>query len=128
MEFLDTYNPRTDFIKSAKDKLEIKIEHFDIVAIHKLPTKTETKFKTKKFHFHETKFSLLKKASKLKNSNIYINEHLTKKNSDIFYKARQLRKVNKLHSCWTINGSTFIKLTENSNKKRISHIDELEDL
>ena len=52
------------YIKFAKDKLEIKIEPFDIVAIHKLPTKTETIFKTiVKFHFHETKFSLLKKAS-----------------------------------------------------------------
>ena len=51
------------------------------------------------FHFNETKFNLLKNSKKLKDTNIFINEHLTKVNSEIYYRARQLRKHNKIFNC-----------------------------
>ena len=37
--FLDSDNPRSDFIKFVDVKLNEKIENVDIVAIHKLPSK-----------------------------------------------------------------------------------------
>ena len=52
-----------------------------------------------------------------KDTGIYINEHLTKINSDIFFRAMLLRKHNLIHSCWKSNGITFIKLQENITKK-----------
>ena len=35
---------------------------------------------------------VMKNARKLKVSNVYINEHLTKRNSDLSYKARKYKK------------------------------------
>ena len=85
--FLETKNPRNTFIEFAKNKLDTKINYLDIVEIHRLPTRNEQQYKTiVKFHFNETKFNLLKNSKKLKDTNIYINEHLTKVNSEIYYR------------------------------------------
>ena len=104
-------------------KLNEKIENIDIVAIHKVPSK-DNKFSKiiVKLHFHETKYNILKNAKKLQNTGIYINEHLTNINADIF--VRVLRKDKLINSCWTSNGITFIKLQENSTKKRILNLSE----
>ena len=40
---------------------------------------------------------------------MYINDYLTKYNSEIFYKAMNLLKDSKIKYCWTVNGITFIK-------------------
>ena len=66
----------------------------------------------------------LKMQKKLTDTGIYINENLTKINSDIFFRARVLRKDKLIHICWTSNGITFIKLQENSTKKRILNFTE----
>ena len=58
--FLDSNNPRSDFIEFVDVKLNEKIENVDIVAIYKLPSKD--KFFSKiivKLHFHETKYNIL---------------------------------------------------------------------
>ena len=117
--FLDSDNPRSDFIEFVDVKLNEKIENFDIVAIHKLSSKDKKISKIiVKLHFHETKYNILKNAKKLrKDTGIYINENLTNINADIFFRARVLRKDKLIHSCWTSNGITFIKLQENSTKK-----------
>ena len=116
--FLDSDNPRSDFIEFEDVKLNEKIENFDIVAIHKLLSKDNNISKIiVKLYFHETKCNILKNAKKLKDTGIYINEHLTNINADIFFRARVLKKDKLIHSCWTSNGITFIKLQENSNKK-----------
>lgn len=120
-------NPRSDFINFAKEKLDIIVDPFDIVQIHKLPSKKNYKTIVK-FHFHDTKFNIFKNCKKLKNTNIYINEHLTKINSDIFYKARSLYKEKKIFSCWTTNGVTFIKIKVNSIKTKISKITDYNEL
>ena len=61
---------------------------------------------------------------KLKDTGIYINEHLTTINSDIFVRARVLRKDKLIHICCTANDITFITLQENSTKKRILNLTE----
>ena len=101
-------------------KLNEKLKILYIVAIHKLPSK-DTKISKiiVNLHFHETKYNILKNAKKLKDTGIYINEHLTNINADIFVMAQVLRKDKLIHSCWTSNGITFIKLQENSTTKRI---------
>lgn len=39
----------------------------------------------------------------IKGSDMFINEHLTKKNTDFARKTRSLRKQNKIQSRWTTN-------------------------
>lgn len=40
---------------------------------------------------------------------MFVNEHLTKKNGNIAYAARQLRKANKIKVTWTRNCKVFIR-------------------
>ena len=113
-------NKKSEFINFVKNQLNIDIDPYDIVAIHELPNKNKDIYKTiVKFHFHETKSKIFKNIKKLKDTNIYINDHLTKYNSEIFYKARNLLKDSKIKYCWTVNGITFIKKTESSEKEKI---------
>ncbi len=75
------------------------------------------------------KTALLKQGRKLKGSNVYINEHLSKFNADIAKKARYLKKLKKIQSTWTANCKVFIKLNgtpEEAMVKAIRNIDELD--
>ena len=113
-------NKKSEFVNFVKNQLNIDIDPYDVVAIHVLPNKNKDIYKTiVKFHFHETKSKIFKNIKKLKDTNIYINDHLTKYNSEIFYKARNLLKDSKIKYCWTVNGITFIKKTESSEKDKI---------
>jgi len=45
----------------------------------------------------------------LRDEKIYISEDLTAAESRLFYKARQLKKMNLIHSTWTKEGKTYIR-------------------
>ena len=45
----------------------------------------------------KSKIEVLKNVRKLKGSNVYINEHLTKKNGEIAQKVRLLTREDKQH-------------------------------
>ena len=81
-----------------------------------------------KLHHNSTKFEIIKNSKKLKGTDTYINEHLTQFNSDIFYKARQLRKDKVILHCWTINGITFIIKNEDSSPVKITDINKFSDI
>ena len=57
----------------------------------------------------KNKDALLRQGRKLKGTQVYINEHLTKKNADIAKRARSLKKSNKIQGTWTTNCKVFIK-------------------
>ena len=49
-------NKKSEFINFVKNKLNIDIDPYDVLAIHELPNKNKDIYKTiVKFHFHETK-------------------------------------------------------------------------
>ena len=113
-------NKKSEFINFVKHQLNIDIDPND-VEIHELPNKNKDIYKTiVKFHFHETKNKIFKNIKKLKDTNIY--KRSFKYNSEIFYKARNLLKVSKIKYCWTVNGITFIKKTESSEKETILNL------
>ena len=58
----------------------------------------------------------MKKILRQQKRNIYINEHLTKRASDLYYKARKLVKNDKIFAAWTRNGQVFIKQTKEQLK------------
>lgn|SRR6218665_1201169 len=57
----------------------------------------------------------------LKNSSksvpVYINEHLTRLNSEIFAKTKGLVKEKPLHSIWTREGLIYISVTDSSEER-----------
>ena len=50
---------------------------------------------------------------------IFINEHLTALNAQIFANARKLKKENKISNVWTYNCSVFIKKLGSSKEKGV---------
>ena len=122
-------NKKSEFINLVKNQLNIDIDPYNFVAIHELPNKNKDIYKTiVKFHFHETKSKIFKNIKKLKDTNIYINDILTKYNSEIFYKARNLLKDSKIKYCWTVNGITFIKKTESSEKEKFLNLSDFNSI
>lgn len=76
------------------------------------------------------KVALLKQGKKLKGTDVYMNDHLTKSNADIAKKARQLRREKKIQQTWTANCKVFIKLNgppENAKVLVIRNIEELNE-
>ena len=69
---------------------------------------------------------MLMQAKKLKCTNVYLNEHLTKKNGDIAQEARMLRKQKKITATWTRNGNVWIREQEESQAMMIRDLKELE--
>lgn len=108
----------------------ISVSNEDIEACHILPRKDKQKPATVIMRFvnRKKKSALLRQGRKLKGSNVYINEHLTKKNADIARVARLLRKQNKIQSTWTSNCRIYIKLRGTPEEAKTVWIRELQDL
>lgn len=71
---------------------------------------------------------LLKQGRNLKGSNVYINEHLTKRHADIARKARFLKKHGKIQHTWTANCKIFIKLNGSPEQAKVMVIKNIEEL
>lgn len=74
------------------------------------------------------KVALLRQGRNLKGTNVYINEHLTRKNAAIARQARLLRKESKIQGTWTSNCRVFIKLNGSPEQARIIWIKEVNEL
>jgi hypothetical protein len=51
---------------------------------------------------------------------IFINEHLSKMNSSLFFDARKMVKEHRIHSAWTRGGAVFVKKTSVAIPTKIS--------
>lgn len=102
----------------------------DIEACHVLKRKDKQKPAAVIMRFvnRKQKAAVLKQGWKLKGSNVYINEHLTIKNSEIARNARLLKKQKKIQSTWTSNCKVFIKLLGTPEEAKTMWIKELHEL
>jgi hypothetical protein len=66
----------------------------------------------------KTKSRILLNGGNLKGTNVYMNEHLTKRNADLARTARQLKKDGKIFNTWTRDCKVFIRETP-KGKSRI---------
>lgn len=74
---------------------------------------------------HEAK--QLRQAKQLKGMGVYLNEHLTKKNTDIARRARMLWKWNKIQAAWTRNCKVMIRLNGTPEEAKVHIIRELKE-
>ena len=74
------------------------------------------------------KTALLKQGRKLKGTNVFINEHLTKRNADIARKARFMKKQGKIQHTWTSNCKVFIKLNGTPEQAKVMVIRNIEEM
>lgn len=109
---------------------DIDIDSSAISACHVLPRK-DNKAKPAiiiRFVNRKNKNGLLRQAKKFRGTDVYLNENLTKKNSDIARQARALRKQSKIQGTWTRNCKVWIKLNGTPEEAKVIMIRELADL
>ena len=120
----------TAFLRSKN----ISIDESSIEACHVLPSRTLMNKPSMpvmiiRFANSKHKVELLKQGRNLRGTNVYINEHLTKKNAEIARKARWLRKQGKIQSTWTASCKVFIMplgAPENARGLCVKSIDQLD--
>ena len=119
-----------NFVNFAKEKLGVHMQTSDIIDIHVLPnTARKTAFSDQRksttstrtivrFSNRRVRDEVYASRTMLKrgNTNIYINEHLTPANSELFKKTRECKTAKKILNTWTNNGKVMVKLLNGSNK------------
>ena len=116
---------------------DIPLDSSNIAACHTLPQRQNYKGKNTRpnilirFVSRKHKIEVLKNAKKLKDTGVYVNEHLTKRNGEIAKQARILRKAKKIQDTWTRNCKVMVRLNddgtpENAKVLTIRDIKELE--
>ena len=131
MDVMSTELQVAEFLQSKGIELDCN----NIEACHPLPRKKDDnkdnpgppavilRFANRKF-----KTALLKQGKMLKGTDVFINEHLSKKNADIARKARQLKKQKKIQNTWSANCKIFIKLNGNAEEAKVICIKNIADL
>ncbi len=78
-----------------------------------------------KFHDPDFKNMLMNKKGKLRGTSVYIREHLTAHQLDIYTQAKQAQKNDVLYKVWQRNGQIFGCDTENDRGSVIHDLDAL---
>lgn len=111
------------------EKYDMRIESNNISTCHVLPKRKNGKSSIiVRFTNRKSKVELLRNARKLYGTNVYVNEHLTKKNAEIAKEARLLRKQKKINATWTRNCKIMIRENGPEDTAQIKWIKELNDL
>lgn len=74
------------------------------------------------------KSALMSQRAKLRGSDVFINENLTRKNAGIAWKARVLKKDKKIDNTWVHNCRVFIKTNGAPEESRVLIIKEEQEL
>lgn len=108
----------------------VEVDYNNIEACHPLPRKNDSDKPAiiVRFANRKHKTALLKQGKKLKGSDVFMNEHLIKRNADIARKARYLKKRGKIQNTWTTNCKVFIKLNGTPEQAKVLVIRNMEEL
>lgn len=127
---LNGFNTVEDQVITKLNEHGLELKEEEISACHPIGKRNdngETKV-IMRFVSRKTKDRLLRNGRKLKNTGIYLNEHLTSKNGGIAKAARDLRKQNKIDSTWTRNCKVFVKMLDGTVLPPIKDKEELSKL
>lgn len=107
--------------------IEMDLEHIE--ACHQIPTRGSRKpMVIMRFVNRRNKVALLKQGRKLKDTDVYMNDNLTKHNADIARKARQLKKQNKIQHTWVANCRVLVKLNGTPEEAKVIAVRSIEEL
>ena len=56
---------------------------------------------------------------------VFINEDLTKNQSELFFHARKAKQNKRVHNTWTNNGSVFIRLKKDTEEMILKSVEDL---
>ena len=123
------YSDKDIFCNKIKDRLniDIKIEEIEIERFkYKDDTKKQNKYSLK-FSNIDTVKTILNKRKLLKNTNLYINEKVSKLNNNIFYHTRKLKQKKLIKSTWIYKSNIYIK-DNNNDSLHITNLKQLDSI
>ena len=92
----ETATMRKNFVNFAKTKLNVEVDVIEITAIHDLPRRKDgTQPIIVQMMSNDRKTELMQRRGQLRGTNIYLNDHLSPKNSELFREARRLKREKK---------------------------------
>lgn len=115
----------TSVLKLFNEKMNLAIERNDISVAHRLnkpnsttpgPPTTVVRFTNRKAR--DRVYNARRELRKAQNQ-IFINEDLNSKTSELFYEARRKVRARAIHSAWTSSCIVYVKETANSRPKKI---------
>lgn len=127
----------TEIVLKVLKAMNININESEIVNARRMddnkessPIIVELKTKDQQNEILKTRktigaISTVECSLKGKTSNIYINEQLTRRTSNLFFRARETKKDKLYKYLWTRENKIYIKKSETSNKIRIKSIEDL---
>ena len=121
-------------ILAVLESINIQLQHYDIVAVHRIGKIIHGKNRKVLVRFINRKnaFRCLKNSRKLKHStnimfkSYFITENLCPDNRQIFNRCYKLKKHGDIYNVWTYNGAVFFKFSENEDVISIKHFDDIE--
>lgn len=125
----------TQFIQLCQEKLGVAVSVDDICTAHRLPKDSSVQGPRPmivRFNNRRIRRNVMAARKKLReypNCKIYINEHLTQRNSKILAEARKMQKEKRIAGAWTYSGKVYIKkLSPDGSQPETVLINSLEDL
>ena len=116
-------------MKFAKEKLSVSVAEIEITATHDLPKRKDGSTPViVQFLSTDKKTEIMRKREMLKGSAVFLNDHLTQKNNELFAETRRLKKERKIVGTWTMNGNIFVKKTKQTNRVMIKCKNDLDKL
>ena len=120
---------RKYFVDFAKNKLNVPLNDLEITTIHDLPKwKDGTQPVIVQLLSPDKKSALMRKRAMLQGSKVYLNDHLSQTNGELFREATRLTKDNKIFSVWTLNCKVFIKKSEHAQRLHVVNVQQLRDI
>lgn len=112
---------------------DIPIQRNQISACHTLPRNNKNRSTPPAIIIRlinrKDKIALLQQGFKLKGTGVFVNEHLTRKNGNIAYAARQLKKAKKIKATWSRNGKVYIRsIGATPEEERAVMVKEMDEL
>jgi hypothetical protein len=110
-------------LKFCKDYLHVDIVESDISTAYRLKAKNAGSVRPTVVRFKSLKVrdTVYRARSSLKGtqSRVFLSEHLSSRNSALYYEARLLQKSKKIASTWTQGGLVYYKMTNDQGEKPI---------
>ena len=114
-----------------QQKMNIDVQPSDIDRIHRIGRKDNASRHRPlivKFATYRARNRVFRAKAQLKDSetrSVFINEDLTRTRSELFYKARRMKKSKQIMDCWTFDGKILVKTNQGAVKPVVT-LEELE--
>ena len=110
------------FIQFCRQKLNLEIRPDDIVNCHRLQKSTQSIHRPMVIRLasQRVRAEILSERHRLRASNIYINEHLTRSVSEMFKSARKMLQDKLIVEAWTRGGRLYVKIREHDRPSLVN--------